>query len=118
MVPHCTRTWAFFIPIGAYLSLSNQFDMEPLLFSLAVLFWVAGFDIIYALQDEEFDKQHQLTPSQYYLAAKSHVIGLVLHVISFFSLLVVGFLFNTWSILLDRFYVFWLSATLPTSYHL
>ena len=60
MVPHCTRTWTFLSPIGAYLSLSNQFDMEPLLFSLAVLFWVAGFDIIYALQDEEFDKQHQL----------------------------------------------------------
>ena len=32
----------------------------PLLFSFTVLFWVSGFDIIYALQDEQFDKENQL----------------------------------------------------------
>lgn len=79
-------------PIGAYLSLSSQFDMEPLLFSLAVLFWVAGFDIIYALQDEEFDKQHQLNSIPVLLGRnKAMLLSKVLHVISFFSLLVVGF---------------------------
>ncbi len=47
-------------PIGAYLAVSNQFDLIPILFSSTVLFWVSGFDIIYSLQDEEFDKAQQL----------------------------------------------------------
>jgi len=47
-------------PIGAYLAVTGEFHWLPILFSLAVLFWVSGFDIIYSLQDEEFDKQHQL----------------------------------------------------------
>lgn len=47
-------------PIGAYLTLSGKFHFLPILFSFAVLLWVSGFDIIYALQDEEFDKQNNL----------------------------------------------------------
>jgi 4-hydroxybenzoate polyprenyltransferase len=47
-------------PIGAYIAVTGQFNMLPILFSFTVLFWVSGFDIIYALQDEEFDKQNQL----------------------------------------------------------
>lgn len=47
-------------PIGAYLAVTGQFAVLPILFSFAVLFWVSGFDIIYALQDEEFDKDNQL----------------------------------------------------------
>lgn len=47
-------------PIGAYLAVTGVFHWLPVLFSLAVLFWVSGFDIIYALQDEEFDRQHNL----------------------------------------------------------
>jgi len=47
-------------PIGAYLATGGGFDLIPLLYSGAVLFWVSGFDIIYALQDEEFDKSLHL----------------------------------------------------------
>jgi len=47
-------------PIGAYLSVTNRFDLLPVLFSLIVLTWVSGFDIIYALQDEEFDREQRL----------------------------------------------------------
>jgi 4-hydroxybenzoate polyprenyltransferase len=47
-------------PIGAYLAITGKFDLLPLLFSFAVIFWVSGFDIIYALQDEEFDKENRL----------------------------------------------------------
>lgn len=43
-------------PIGAYLVITGEFALTPILFSLAVLTWVSGFDIIYSLQDEEFDK--------------------------------------------------------------
>lgn len=47
-------------PIGAYLAAGGTFDLIPLLYSGAVLLWVTGFDVIYALQDEEFDKDLQL----------------------------------------------------------
>jgi 4-hydroxybenzoate polyprenyltransferase len=47
-------------PIGAYIAVTGQFNILPLLFSFTVLFWVSGFDIIYALQDEEFDKKNKL----------------------------------------------------------
>src|SRR5690349_225701 len=47
-------------PIGAYLAVTGEFKIVPILFSAIVLFWVSGFDIIYALQDEEFDKANNL----------------------------------------------------------
>ncbi len=47
-------------PIGAYLSVTGEFAVLPILFSLSVLFWTAGFDIIYALQDVEFDTKQNL----------------------------------------------------------
>ena len=47
-------------PIGAYLAVTGSFALLPLLFSFAVIFWVSGFDIIYALQDADFDKANQL----------------------------------------------------------
>ncbi|MCU7552481.1 putative 4-hydroxybenzoate polyprenyltransferase [Chitinophagaceae bacterium LB-8] len=47
-------------PIGAYLAVTGQFHWLPVLFSFAVIFWVSGFDIIYSLQDEDFDKSQKL----------------------------------------------------------
>ncbi|HSK14005.1 MAG TPA: UbiA family prenyltransferase, partial [Phnomibacter sp.] len=47
-------------PIGAYLAVVGQFALLPILFSFTVLFWVSGFDIIFALQDEDFDRSHNL----------------------------------------------------------
>jgi 4-hydroxybenzoate polyprenyltransferase len=47
-------------PIGSYLALTGHFSTAPVCISLAVLCWVSGFDIIYALQDEEFDKSQKL----------------------------------------------------------
>jgi len=47
-------------PIGAYLAVTGAFNIIPLFFSFAVLCWVSGFDIIYALQDEDFDRDQQL----------------------------------------------------------
>lgn len=43
-------------PIGAYIAVTGEFAILPLIYSFIVLFWVAGFDIIYALQDEGFDR--------------------------------------------------------------
>src|SRR5665213_2222378 len=47
-------------PIGAYLAVTGAFALTPLFFSFAVLCWVSGFDIIYALQDEDFDRTEKL----------------------------------------------------------
>jgi 4-hydroxybenzoate polyprenyltransferase len=47
-------------PIGAYLAVSGEFAMLPILYSFVVLLWVSGFDIIYALQDLDFDKEEEL----------------------------------------------------------
>lgn len=47
-------------PIGAYLAVTGQFAVTPLLFSIVVFFWVSGFDIIYACQDVDFDKSYNL----------------------------------------------------------
>jgi len=47
-------------PIGAYMAVTGAFAFLPVLFSLAVLCWVSGFDIIYALQDVEFDRSQGL----------------------------------------------------------
>ena len=47
-------------PVGAYLAVAGNFNWLPILLGLVVFFWVSGFDIIYALQDEEFDKETRL----------------------------------------------------------
>src|ERR1700748_2601748 len=54
-------------PIGAYLVVTGHFAVTPLFFSLAVLCWVSGFDIIYAMQDEDFDKSEHLHSIPAYL---------------------------------------------------
>lgn len=70
-------------PIGAYLAVTGVFNIVPLLFSFAVVFWVSGFDVIYALQDIEFDQSQQLysIPS-YWGLGKALNIARGLHVIS------------------------------------
>ena len=47
-------------PVGAYLAVVGSFAVLPILYGAIVLLWVAGFDIIYALQDEEFDREQEL----------------------------------------------------------
>jgi 4-hydroxybenzoate polyprenyltransferase len=47
-------------PVGAWIAITNTVSMEPFLIGAAVLLWVAGFDIFYAIQDIEFDRQHKL----------------------------------------------------------
>lgn len=70
-------------PIGAYLAVTAQFNILPLLFSFAVIFWVSGFDIIYALQDEEFDRSNELYSIPAVVGkTKALHISEVLHLIS------------------------------------
>ena len=47
-------------PVGAWLAIRGTFALPPLVLGLAVLFWVAGFDTIYACQDLDFDRREGL----------------------------------------------------------
>lgn len=78
-------------PIGAYIAVTGKFALVPILFSLSVLFWVSGFDIIYALQDEEFDRVNHLRsiPSMLGLQRALRVSEL-LHVLSFAAIFTAG----------------------------
>jgi 4-hydroxybenzoate polyprenyltransferase len=44
-------------PVGAWLAVTGKFDFAPMVLALAVLFWVSGFDLIYATQDYDFDNR-------------------------------------------------------------
>lgn len=79
-------------PIGAYLAVTGVFNWLPLFFSFAVLFWVSGFDIIYALQDESFDKQQNLHSIPVLLGTqKALYLSTFFHVITAFFIVVAGY---------------------------
>jgi 4-hydroxybenzoate polyprenyltransferase len=78
-------------PIGAYLAVTGVFHLLPVLFSFAVLFWVSGFDIIYALQDEEFDKSNRLYSIPAWLGkARALQVSEGLHLLSAASVVMAG----------------------------
>lgn len=69
-------------PVGAYLAVGGRFDLIPVLYGLAVLFWVSGFDIIYALQDENFDRENNLSSIPVQLGVKNALnLSNVLHLL-------------------------------------
>ncbi|OHE75775.1 MAG: hypothetical protein A2107_07835 [Verrucomicrobia bacterium GWF2_62_7] len=47
-------------PVGAWIAVTGSLHVAPILLGAAVTLWVAGFDMIYAIQDEEFDREHGL----------------------------------------------------------
>lgn len=47
-------------PVGAWIAVRGVVEWTPIVLGLSVLFWVAGFDVIYSLQDEAFDRAHGL----------------------------------------------------------
>lgn len=70
-------------PIGAYIAVTGVFNIVPVLYSFAVLFWVSGFDIIYALQDEDFDRNEKLHSIPAAIGIKNALnLSVVLHVFS------------------------------------
>jgi 4-hydroxybenzoate polyprenyltransferase len=77
-------------PIGAWLAVRGEFALPPLILALGVIFWVGGFDLIYSIQDYEFDRQAGLhsmvvkygVPSSLRLAQIMHGV-LLLSLIAF-----------------------------------
>lgn len=80
-------------PIGAYLAVTGKFNLVPLLYSIIVFFWVAGFDIIYALQDVDFDREQNLKsiPSRFGIN-RALIISVLSHSISAVVLVYAGIL--------------------------
>lgn len=78
-------------PIGAYIAVTGQFSLLPIIFSLSVIFWVSGFDIIYALQDEDFDKSEHLYSIPAWLGkAKALRVSEFLHLFSAAAIVYAG----------------------------
>jgi 4-hydroxybenzoate polyprenyltransferase len=82
-------------PLAAWLAIRGEFELAPILLSAAVMFWVAGFDLIYALQDMEFDRKARLfsLPSRFGVAPALRVSTLF-HVATVVLLVVTAMLSN------------------------
>ncbi|MEI8052689.1 MAG: 4-hydroxybenzoate octaprenyltransferase [Bacteroidota bacterium] len=93
-------------PIGAFVAVTGIFKILPVLISLLVLTWVSGFDIIYALQDEEFDKKNNLNSIPALLGKKKALqLSSFLHLITALLIITVGIFY------LNSIY-FWIGAFL------
>jgi 4-hydroxybenzoate polyprenyltransferase len=78
-------------PIGAFLAVTGRFELLPLLFSGAVICWVSGFDIIYAMQDEDFDKSEKLHSIPTALGKKKSLqLSVFLHLLSISFVAIAG----------------------------
>ncbi|MCC6817019.1 MAG: UbiA family prenyltransferase [Saprospiraceae bacterium] len=82
-------------PVGAYLAVSSSFGLLPLMYGIAVVSWVAGFDVLYALQDIEFDQNEKLhsIPSRFGIR-KSLWISICFHMICSIAILFCSYLLN------------------------
>jgi 4-hydroxybenzoate polyprenyltransferase len=86
-------------PIGAFLAVTGKFEILPILFSGAVVCWVSGFDIIYAMQDVDFDKSEKLFSIPVAFGkSKALVISGFLHMLSVVFVFLAGTLgnFGSW----------------------
>jgi len=80
-------------PIGAYLAVTGEFNGLPLVYSFAVFTWVSGFDLIYALQDESFDRAQGLHSVPVLLGARGALmVSSLLHVTTTLLLVFAGWL--------------------------
>jgi len=91
-------------PLGAFLAVTNEFHVIPIFFSVAVLCWVSGFDIIYSLQDENFDREMKLysMPTRFG-GEKALLLSRMLHFFSASSILLAGYFLKANSL-------FWIGA--------
>ena len=79
-------------PIGAYISVTGTFNIVPIIYSFIVLTWVSGFDIIYALQDDEFDRDFNLYSIPSSIGRKRALtISVIVHFFTFILVMTAGF---------------------------
>jgi 4-hydroxybenzoate polyprenyltransferase len=88
-------------PTGAYIALTGEFSLFPVLLSVLVLFWVGGFDILYALPDDDFDRENNLHSIPASIGRKkAMILSIAVHVVAATIALLTGFLF-------DRGFFYW-----------
>lgn len=82
-------------PVGAWVAVTNTFSLEPFLIGTVVLLWVAGFDILYAIQDIDFDCQQGLfsIPAKFGIK-RSLALTRLLHIASIVILIWLGINLN------------------------
>ncbi len=82
-------------PLGAWLAVKGSFDVEIIPLVIAVIFWLAGFDVLYALQDIDFDRKYGLysIPKRFGIS-KSIYLSRIFHITSFLLLLANGIIFK------------------------
>ncbi|MBK8807302.1 MAG: UbiA family prenyltransferase [Bacteroidales bacterium] len=93
-------------PIGAYIAVTDSFALLPILISLIVLFWTGGFDIIYSLQDAEYDASQNLYSIPSLLGIKKAlIISRLAHFFTSMIVVIVGF-YSVFS------FVYWIGASI------
>ncbi len=76
---------------GGWLAVSPEISLPVVLWGLAVVFWVAGFDVIYALQDIDFDRKNKLFSIPAWLGVKNSLrVSRIFHLITLIFLLILG----------------------------
>ena len=78
-------------PIGAYLTVTGEFALLPVMFSFVVFLWTAGFDIIYALQDKDFDIREQLHSIPAFLGIRrALLVSGAVHIVAGLLVIIIG----------------------------
>lgn len=81
---------------GGWLAVSGEITLPVVIWGFAVVFWVAGFDVIYALQDIEFDRENKLFSIPAWLGInKSLLLSRFVHFITLTLLIILGILLKT-----------------------
>ena len=78
-------------PIGAWIAQTGQLDLAPIILAAGVICWVAGFDLIYATQDYDFDRREDIRSLVVKLGiARSLRLAQLLHLVTFLALIAFG----------------------------
>jgi 4-hydroxybenzoate polyprenyltransferase len=78
-------------PIGAYIAVTGTFALLPVIYSGIVLTWVSGFDIIYALQDDTFDRAAGLYSIPAVMSRwQALLVSIILHIVSVLLVVAAG----------------------------
>ncbi len=78
-------------PVGAWIAQTGHIDLAPLVLAAGVICWVAGFDLIYATQDYDFDRREGIRSLVVKLGiARSLRLAQLLHLLTFAALIAFG----------------------------
>ncbi len=81
---------------GGWLAVSGEITIPVILWGFAVVFWVAGFDVIYALQDIDFDRKNNLFSIPAWLGVKKSLwLSRLFHLVAVAFLLILGIIIKT-----------------------